>query len=269
MYPSTDSLSHGQSSALCSCVVPDEGEVSSPKGLSNDGGFKTVSSHYHRRVYLPLFPLQTAVFPQQAVPLYVFESRYKQLVRYCLDTAEPFGVVRIRRGTEVGMDWTPDQVDRLCTVGTLCRLEQVNEQPDGAFYVVARGLDRFHLCRLVSGDPWPAAQVEVLETAASNNPCPLVRQRLLNAVKPWMRMAEMDEQEIVAVDELAAGELAAFSVSLLPEHAHIHQRALELHNLNEQISALSKYLEHEMRLTTRLRAIHLAKVPRPCGCQLN
>lgn len=246
--------------------MPRDGEK---RTITAGPGFKIATPRYHGRVYVPLFPLQTALFPQQAVPLYVFEGRYKQLVRYCLDTAQPFGVVRIRRGTEVGMDWTPDQVDRLCTVGTLCRLEQVNEQPDGAFYVVARGLDRFRLCRLVTGDPWPAAQVEVLQTDAEGDPCPLIRQRLLKAVKPWMRMAEMDEEEIEAVDELAAAELAAFSVGLLPEHAHIHQRALELHNLNDQVCALASHLEHEMRITTKLRAVHLAKVPPPCGCQLN
>lgn len=203
------------------------------------------------------------------MPLYVFEGRYKQLVRYCLETANPFGVVRINRGREAGIDWTTDQQDRLSSIGTLSRLEQVNEQPDGAFYVVARGLDRMRITRLVDGDPWPAAQVDVLPTKSIEHPCAGLRLRLVKAVTPWMRMAEMGDEEIDAVRTMSASELVAFSVSLLPDHAHHHQRALELDDLDAQIHALTRYLEAELTLTTRLKAVHLSKIPVPCGCQLN
>lgn len=203
------------------------------------------------------------------MPLYVFEGRYKQLVRYCLETANPFGVVHINRGREAGIEWTADQQDRLSAIGTLSRLEQVNEQPDGAFYVVARGLDRMRITRLVDGDPWPAAQVDVLPTSSTEHPCAMLRHRLVNAVTPWMRMAEMGDEEIDAVQTMSASELAAFSVSLLPDHAHHHQRALELDDLNEQIYALTRHLEDELAITTRLKAVHLSKIPVPCGCQLN
>lgn len=234
-----------------------------------EDGSKIDTARYHGRVYVPLFPLQTVLFPQQAMPLYVFEGRYKQLIRHCLETSSSFGVVRINKGTEVGMDWTPDQVDRLACVGTLSRLEQVNEQPDGAFYVVARGLDRFRIRRLVDDEPWPGAQVEVLPTDAIGDPCPLLRHRLLNAVKPWMRLTRMTDEEMASVEDLPAPELAAFAVSLLPEHATTYQQALELNNLNDQIKTITCLLEHEMALTTRFHAVKLAKIPVPCGCQLN
>ena len=53
--------------------------------------------------YLRLFPLQAVVlFPQMELPLVVFEPRYVQLTQECTDADEPFGVVLLKEGLEVG-----------------------------------------------------------------------------------------------------------------------------------------------------------------------
>lgn len=52
---------------------------------------------------MPMFPLGTVLLPGAILPLHVFEPRYQQLVRDCLDAPEhEFGVVLIDRGSEVG-----------------------------------------------------------------------------------------------------------------------------------------------------------------------
>ena len=51
---------------------------------------------------LPLFPLHAVLCPGIALPLHIFEERYRELVRYCIETSSPFGVVLIRDGHEVG-----------------------------------------------------------------------------------------------------------------------------------------------------------------------
>ena len=51
---------------------------------------------------LPLFPLHTVLCPGIALPLHIFEDRYRALVRRCLDESLPFGIVLIRDGREVG-----------------------------------------------------------------------------------------------------------------------------------------------------------------------
>ncbi|MEX2372401.1 MAG: LON peptidase substrate-binding domain-containing protein, partial [Dehalococcoidia bacterium] len=51
---------------------------------------------------LRLFPLRTVLFPGMALSLQVFEERYRVLVAECLEADEPFGVVLIREGPEVG-----------------------------------------------------------------------------------------------------------------------------------------------------------------------
>ena len=49
---------------------------------------------------LPLFPLNTVLCPGIALPLHVFEDRYRAMVRHCLESQSPFGVVLIRQGRE-------------------------------------------------------------------------------------------------------------------------------------------------------------------------
>ncbi len=48
---------------------------------------------------LPLFPLNTVVFPGMPIPLHIFEERYKEMITACVDDQIPFGIVLIRQGS--------------------------------------------------------------------------------------------------------------------------------------------------------------------------
>jgi Lon protease-like protein len=84
--------------------------------------------------------------------LHVFEERYRLLVRERLD----FGVVLIRRGSEVG----PGRAEDLYDVGTLATLERVETLPDDRFRVLARGVDRFRLRSVEHDRPYLTGHVE-------------------------------------------------------------------------------------------------------------
>ena len=51
---------------------------------------------------LPLFPLNTVLFPGMVMPLHIFEQRYRTMIGRCIEEQSPFGVVLIREGVEVG-----------------------------------------------------------------------------------------------------------------------------------------------------------------------
>ena len=51
---------------------------------------------------IPLFPLNTVLFPGGPLPLRIFETRYTDMVRRCMREQSAFGVVLIRAGAEVG-----------------------------------------------------------------------------------------------------------------------------------------------------------------------
>ena len=56
------------------------------------------------RETLPIFPLNTVLFPGAPLPLRIFEPRYREMLKRCLDGGRRFGVVLIKSGPEVGGD---------------------------------------------------------------------------------------------------------------------------------------------------------------------
>lgn len=91
---------------------------------------------------LPLFPLQTVLFPGGVLPLKVFEARYLDLISHCLRAREPFGVACIIRGSEAGS--AADGM-RIEAVGVLAHLEEVDAEQAGILKVSCTGGSRFRL----------------------------------------------------------------------------------------------------------------------------
>ncbi|MEE3067023.1 MAG: LON peptidase substrate-binding domain-containing protein [Actinomycetota bacterium] len=103
---------------------------------------------------LAMFPLEAALLPNQDLPLRIFEPRYVALVRHCVDTGEPFGVVLIARGREVGGG------DARCDVGVLCTIEECVEQGAERYAVVCRTGERIRVSEWLADDPYPRASVQ-------------------------------------------------------------------------------------------------------------
>ena len=96
---------------------------------------------------VPLFPLNTVLFPGGPLPLRIFETRYIDMVKDCVKDDAPFGVLLIREGGETGAATTH-------TVGTLARITDWYQGSDGLLGVTAVGEQRFRLLsseRLASG----------------------------------------------------------------------------------------------------------------------
>jgi len=106
-----------------------------------------------------MFPLGSVLFPHAALPLHVFEPRYRALVEDCLAGEPEFGVVLIERGSEVGGG------DVRFDVGTVARIVEVSQFPDGRYALVALGTARLEVVEWLADDPYPQARVEVLEEA--------------------------------------------------------------------------------------------------------
>jgi uncharacterized protein len=106
-------------------------------------------------VAVPMFPLGTVLLPGAVLPLHVFEPRYRQMVRDCRAADGMFGVVLIERGHEVGGG------DTRTDVGTLARIVDAQELPDGRWVVVAVGDSRVQVDRWLPDDPYPQAEVRV------------------------------------------------------------------------------------------------------------
>jgi Lon protease-like protein len=115
---------------------------------------------------LPLFPLNTVLYPGIPLPLHVFEPRYRRLVRDLLDGPGPrrFGVVAIRRGLEVGDTERPE----LHGIGCVADVRRVDPYDDGRYDLLTVGGPRFRLVDVDDALPYLRATVGYLPDVAGD-----------------------------------------------------------------------------------------------------
>src|SRR5690242_62013 len=98
-----------------------------------------------RRMELPLFPMNTVLCPGIALPLHIFEDRYRALVRQCIDSSSPFGVVMIREGREVGTG-----AISFTGIGTIAEIRDAGRYEDGRYDLLIVGTRRFEIQRVLA-----------------------------------------------------------------------------------------------------------------------
>ncbi len=106
---------------------------------------------------LPLFPLHTVLFPEATLALQIFEPRYREMIGRCLAHDEPFGVVLILDGEEVGGPAVPRKV------GTEASIIASERSKDGQYDIVVEGRRRFLILSLDRSRSYLRADVEFLE----------------------------------------------------------------------------------------------------------
>lgn len=114
---------------------------------------------------LPLFPLNSVLCPGIALPLHIFEDRYRAMVRHCLETTSPFGVVLIREGREVGAGSIS-----FTGVGTIAEIRDAGTYDDGRYDLLVVGTRRFEIRRVLTGRrPYLVADVDILDEAVGDD----------------------------------------------------------------------------------------------------
>lgn len=158
---------------------------------------------------LPLFPLHTVLCPGVALPLHVFEDRYRALVAHCLEADAPFGVVLIRDGREIG-----DGPTSIATVGTTAEIREVSRFSDGRYELLVVGATRFRVESVTVGrEPYIVGQVEefpdrVGDSAAARHLTEQVTERFvryLTLLQP-LDGEEADEIDVRVELEVEAAE---------------------------------------------------------------
>lgn len=109
--------------------------------------------------FLRLFPLQGCVlYPGMEVPLVLFEPRYLQLARECIESGEPFGIVLLKSGREVGDSEADPHL-----IGTSAAITSSENTSDGRIHIIAEGQRRFRVVSFSYDRPYLSGQVEYLE----------------------------------------------------------------------------------------------------------
>lgn len=113
---------------------------------------------------LPLFPLNTVLFPGMILPLHIFEPRYKLMIGRCITENNPFGVVLIRSGQEVGGPATPYMV------GTSAYVRKVDQLSDGRMNIECVGYQRFKIHEIARTTPYLVGLTEPMPSLEDDAP---------------------------------------------------------------------------------------------------
>lgn len=181
---------------------------------------------------VPLFLLNTVLFPGGRLTVRVFEKRYFDMVTTCLKSNRPFGVCLIKRGKEVGDAAEPQEV------GTLAEIVQCDMEQPGILQVTARGAGRFRVRATVKQkDQLVLAHVESLTETVGT--LPERHGRLVEALRRVLDQAgEQSYFPPPQWDDPAwvSGRLA----ELLPLPLGLKQALLELDDINTRLDVLAE-----------------------------
>ncbi len=111
--------------------------------------------------WLPLFPLNAVLFPHMALPLHIFEPRYRQMIGDCLEAGHSFGVVAIREGSETGPARPYD-------VGTLAKIVRIDRQDDGRMNLLVMGASRFRIVQTADDRPYLRGEIRIIPEAGDD-----------------------------------------------------------------------------------------------------
>lgn len=196
---------------------------------------------------LPLFPLNTVLFPGMPISLHIFEPRYKLMIEECIQTAQPFGVVLIREGVEAfGPAAEPHQI------GCSAQITQVERLDDGRMNIMAVGIERFQIQSLSHARPY---LVGTVESCPLDNDDTYAVTRAGEQLRPWVErylttLSEVADEETsfeprqLPDDPLALGYLAAAVVQI---------------PLDQKQTLLAT--NHAADLLTNIRAIYRHELP--------
>ncbi|MPM59783.1 hypothetical protein SDC9_106629 [bioreactor metagenome] len=197
---------------------------------------------------LPLFPLNTVLFPDGELALRVFEVRYLDMVRKCLQAGAPFGVVALESGSEVRKAGA--QQEQLYLTGTLANIEDLQSPQAGLLTVRCRGAERFHIThkRLLGHGLW-VADVSMMQPD-QNVPVPSELQScadlLANALQSLRERSAETSSASPAPTTAQLNDCAWVSnrwCELLPLPLELKQRLMSLDNPLARLELVSDILD--------------------------
>ena len=105
---------------------------------------------------LPLFPLpEVVLFPQEVLPLHIFESRYRIMLKTVLETDSRFGVIRLNPNDK-----------KIAEVGCCAQIIKHQSSEDGRSNIITLGQQRFQILEITRQAPFLSAAVSWIDDDA-------------------------------------------------------------------------------------------------------
>jgi Lon protease-like protein len=195
---------------------------------------------------LPLFPLNTVVFPYAHMQVHVFEGQYQEMIRHCMTYDRGFGICLIRSGSETGAHAEPYMV------GTAVRIVKVQTHSDGKMDVEVQGERRFRIRRIDESQPFmvghvePLVEMEIEETARAGELMGDIRESLMRYLQLAFQHADVRVASIRLPDDATA--LSFVVANLLQCENRQKQHLLETTDTVERMEEMLPLLEEQIEL---------------------
>lgn len=200
---------------------------------------------------VPVFPLPSVVlFPRVALPLHIFELRYRTMVRDVLSGERMIAMVLLRPGWEKDYFGKPEHYP----MGCLGRIEQVQWLENDCYDLKLRGLSRVRLGLPAREFPYRTAHVQVVPQAPFGEEDPLVQSEHVALREAHRQLAERlaGAAGTAPLEEALGYEGVVNWMSMyLPVSAPEKQALLELDSVIERGRRVRDLLEAELRRPER------------------
>jgi Lon protease-like protein len=195
---------------------------------------------------LPIFPLNVVLFPGMALPLHIFEPRYRLMIKRCLEDNQTFGVSLISEGEE-GQSGTMPSI-----VGTAARITETTPFPDGRLNIQTIGERRFRVVSLREEDEYLIGTVEWLDDVSTERAAPAWAAKVRRILKRYLALMARNTQ-------LSGVDLSEFSMPHDPELLSMTVGAL-LQLSNEQKQELIEMTSTAARLSYEYSLLRRAEI---------
>ena len=175
---------------------------------------------------IPLFPLDLVLFPGIPLSLHIFEPRYKEMIRECLEQKSAFGMVRAQKNAVAEVGCTAEIVN------------VVKRYPDGRMDILAEGRRRFEVVALDQERAFLRGEVLFVDDEASSS-----------SEESQTQARELHEQvmELLGSDrQMSGGESVLLSYRLaaaIPTDLDFKQTLLGIRSESERLKLLIEYYE--------------------------
>ena len=191
-----------------------------------------------KRETVPIFPLQTVLYPGGLLPLRIFEVRYMDMARACLRESSPFGICLIKEGHEVGTPAVPENI------GCLARIGAVDMEELGILKVTAEGLERFRIVSSeVNKQGLIMGEIEKHEPEASSSDAagfPECAEFLRKAI------AGIGAERFAEPFRFDDASWVGFRLAeILPLRKDVKQKLLELTDASLRVAILHRFLKQQ------------------------
>jgi Lon protease-like protein len=171
--------------------------------------------------FIPIFPLNIVVYPGEPLNLHIFEPRYKQMIRECLEGKKPFGI-------------PPSIENNLLELGTLMEItELVQEHEDGTLDIRTRGVSVFRILHRIDEVPeklYSGAIVNYPENDTDPGDSKLAHM-IVGEVKRLYSLLNVSEKFPVGGDEMLSYEIAHLVGLTVQQEYEVLSLFTELHRL--------------------------------------